>query len=94
VVELGYWRSEDMQGLDIMTMSCRAVLDWLFEKTGIKLVEIWVAVPNLKSRAIPERLGFQLEGYLRDRMLANGDNCDAAVYSILARDWTQGRDQD
>ena len=88
VAELGYWLSEDTQGRGIVTRSARALIRRLFEDRGINLVEIWAAAENAKSRAVPERLGFKLDGYLRDRMLENGRYHDAAVYSILAREWS------
>ncbi|NQW18297.1 MAG: GNAT family N-acetyltransferase [Chloroflexi bacterium] len=87
LAELGYWLAEDMQGRGIVTRICRALLRWLFEDRKVNRVEICSAAPNKKSRAVPERLGFTLEGYLRDQTLLDGKYFDTAVYSMLAREW-------
>jgi ribosomal-protein-serine acetyltransferase len=85
---LGYWLSEDVQGRGIMTRSCRAIVRHLFEELEMNCIEVWAAITNIRSRAIPERLGFKLDGLLRERVLENGQHRDAAVYSMLAREWT------
>jgi ribosomal-protein-serine acetyltransferase len=50
-------------------------------------VEIHCATGNKKSCAIPERLGFQLEGVLRKALFVHGKYLDSNVYGMLARDW-------
>jgi ribosomal-protein-serine acetyltransferase len=49
-------------------------------------IEIAAAVGNVRSRAIPERLGFKLDGVLRERENVNGVMLDHAVYSQLRRE--------
>ena len=87
LAEIGYWLSEDMQGSGIVTRSCNALLAWLFEHRNVNRVEIQVAVPNTISRAVAERLGFTLEGYLRDLALIDNKHYDIAMDSMLAREW-------
>jgi ribosomal-protein-serine acetyltransferase len=50
-------------------------------------VEIHCAVGNEKSCGIAKRLGFQLEGMLRQAQLLNGKYVDINVYSMLAEEW-------
>ncbi|MBI4220372.1 MAG: GNAT family N-acetyltransferase, partial [Chloroflexi bacterium] len=45
------------------------------------------AVDNIRSRAIPERLGFTFEGVQRQAALVNGKYQDLAIYSLLASEW-------
>ena len=84
---LGYWLAEKAQGRGIMTTACRAYIDHAFGELGLNRVEIRAAVENRKSRAIPERLGFTLEGAIRDAERLYGRFVDHAVYGLLAREW-------
>jgi ribosomal-protein-serine acetyltransferase len=86
-VEIGYWLSADFQGKGIMTRACRAVVRYAFEKLLLNRVTILCASGNLRSRAIPERLGFTQEGTLREAEWLYDHFVDLVVYSMLAREW-------
>lgn len=85
--ELGYWLGEPYQGKGIMTMSCRALIDFAFSRLKLNRVEILAAEGNTKSRAIPERLGFTQEGVLREAERLNNRYADSVVYGMLRREW-------
>lgn len=91
-VEIDYWLAEDFQGQGIITRSLISLLDQLFTKYGINRVMIRAATGNTKSRAIPERLGFVLEGIQRQAELVGSQFQDLAMYSMLAGEWQNGRD--
>ena len=61
----GYWLADELQGKGIMTKSCRALINHAFTELNLNRIDIRCAVGNIKSRAIPERLGFQQEGVIR-----------------------------
>ena len=85
---IGYWLGLPYTGKGLMTRAVAAVIDRLF--TGdlpLRRVEIRCAVGNTKSRAIPERLGFTLEGTLPEAELVAGRRHDLAVYAMLAPQW-------
>jgi ribosomal-protein-serine acetyltransferase len=86
-VEIGYWIASKFQGRGIVTDACRAVIDHVFKEWKLNRVEIHCAPGNAKSCAIPKRLGFRLEGVLREAQLLNGSYVDSDVYAILAREW-------
>ena len=88
-VEVGYWLSADFQGKGIMTRACRAMMRYAFEKLLLNRVTILCATGNLRSRAIPERLGFAQEGTLREAEWLYDHFVDLAAYSMLAREWTE-----
>lgn len=86
-VSLGYWLAEPFQGRGLMTEACRALVHYAFREWKLNRVEIRCGVGNVRSRAIPERLGFKEEGVLRQAQWVNGRFVDLAVYSILAQEW-------
>ena len=62
---IGYWLAEDRQGRGTMTEAVRALTTHAFDVWRLNRVEIRVAVGNVRSAAVPRRLGFTEEGVLR-----------------------------
>ena len=86
-VELGYWLGEAFQGKGIITGACRTMITHLFEDCGMNRVEICCAVGNTKSIGVPKRLGFQLEGTLREADFSGGQYHDLHVFGMVKREW-------
>lgn len=84
---IGYWLASDYQGNGIMTRSCRAIINYLFNEIKLNRIEIRAAEFNLKSRSIPERLGFVQEGIVRQVEWINDHYVDHVIYGMLAKDW-------
>jgi ribosomal-protein-serine acetyltransferase len=80
---IGYWLDKDHTGHGIMTRAVQALADYAFEALDLRRVEIHVATENDRSRRIPERLGFTLEGVLRQVQRLRGDYYDHALYALL-----------
>jgi ribosomal-protein-serine acetyltransferase len=74
-----------------MTDAVRALTTHAFDVWGLHRVEIRVAVANLRSRAIPHRLGFLEEGVLRQAERHGENFRDIVVYAMLAREWARSR---
>lgn len=85
--ELGYCLAESAQGRGIMTECCRAVIDHCIGTWNLNRIEIRAVPANRRSCAVAERLGFKLDGVLRDVALLHDKFVDLAVYSLLAREW-------
>jgi len=85
---IGYWLAEDHQGRGTMTEAVRALVTHAFEAWELNRVQIRVAVGNVRSRAIPERLGFKQEGVLRQVERIGDRFEDIVVYSMLAGEWS------
>ncbi|HEY8185292.1 MAG TPA: GNAT family protein [Pyrinomonadaceae bacterium] len=85
--EIGYalgrahWRKGYMQE------TLKAVLDFAFEVLEFHRVEADVDPRNAASIRTLERLGFQREGYLRERWHVNGEIQDAIFFGLLRSDW-------
>ncbi|CAM5782316.1 MULTISPECIES: GNAT family N-acetyltransferase [Brevibacillus] len=85
---IGYWLGAQYTGHGLMTAAVSAYLDHLiFGEWDLQKVAIHAATENKKSRAIPERLGFKLEGILRSNEFLYDHYVDHAVYGMLASEW-------
>jgi ribosomal-protein-serine acetyltransferase len=84
---VGYWLSKTCLRKGIVTMSLKALIKTGFHVYGLNRIEIACATGNIRSRAIPERLGFKFEGVLREREFLYGKYVDHAIYSLLAAEF-------
>ena len=83
---LSYWLDEAHQGQGIMTASCRTMVSHSFTAWKLNRVTIECATENLRSRAIPERLGFRLDGIIRGIERLQDRYVDHAMYGLLVSD--------
>ncbi|MEE2972385.1 MAG: GNAT family N-acetyltransferase [Planctomycetota bacterium] len=84
-VSLGYWIEGSFEGRGWITRAAAALTRHL-HGGGMHRVEIRAALDNRRSRAVPERLGFRLEGELRAVEWIHGASVDHAVYGHLSSD--------
>ncbi len=91
VADIGYWVASPWEGRGLVTRAVRALLSIAFDELGLHRVTVRAGVENLRSRAIPERLGFTLEGILRGEGRGTGGFYDLAVYGLLEDEWRTGR---
>src|SRR4051794_8495688 len=82
--EIGYWLAADGCGRGVMTRAVIAMTDHAFDEYKLNRMEIHCAVGNAPSRAMPERLGFQQEGVLRQAGWLYDHFVDHVIYGILA----------
>jgi ribosomal-protein-serine acetyltransferase len=89
VTEIGYWLAKDFEGQGIITKSCKVLINYAFDELGMNRIEIRCADKNVRSRAIPERLGFKLEGVLRQSLCRHSQIYDDTIYGLLKEDWNE-----
>jgi len=84
---LAYWLDAAHQGQGIMTACCRTMIAHSFETWRLNRILIECATENTRSRAIPERLGFKLEGIARGMEWVHDRYVDHAMYGLLRADY-------
>lgn len=87
--EIGYWLGAAHTGKGYVTRACHAVIALMFGDLNLHRIEIQCATDNTASRAVAERLGFTLEGVLRESEWITSSFRDHAMYSLLAQEWKQ-----
>jgi ribosomal-protein-serine acetyltransferase len=91
--ELFYWIDKDYTGQGIVTAAVKQLIHFGFETLKLAKVTIKVVDGNDASRAVAERLNFNQDGTLRDETMRDGEIYDLHVYSMLANEWTDQRQQ-
>lgn len=84
---IGYWLCASCNGKGVMTRVVEKLLEYGFVENRLNKIEIRCAQQNLKSRAIPERLGFTYEATLRQCEWLYDKYVDHAVYSLLVSEY-------
>jgi ribosomal-protein-serine acetyltransferase len=85
--EIGYWIDKDHEGKGIMTACVKAIISYGFKEYNLHRIEICCDIRNLRSKAVPERLGFTLEGTLRESHKWEGEYFDSLIYGLLKSEW-------
>jgi ribosomal-protein-serine acetyltransferase len=83
---IGYWLAADHQGRGTMTEAVGALVDHAFGAWGLHRVVIEAATGNVRSRAVPQRLGFREEGVRRGAERHGDEYLDLVTYAMLATD--------
>jgi ribosomal-protein-serine acetyltransferase len=73
-----------------MTKCCRAFIAHGFDTWKLNRITIESATENTRSRAIPERLGFKLEGIVRSIEWLHDHFADHAIYGLLRSEYLDG----
>lgn len=85
--EVGYALGKEYWGQGYMNEALQALLKYAFETLDLRRLEADVDPRNQASIQTLERLGFQREGYLRERWEVAGEIQDALFYGLLRQEW-------
>jgi RimJ/RimL family protein N-acetyltransferase len=89
--EIGVWIAAHAEGRGLVTRACQVVIDWAITGRGMVRVQWANNPPNLRSRAVAQRLGMTREGVLRSCWQVGGVRHDSEVWSLLATDHRHNR---
>lgn len=84
--ELGYWILGEFEGQGYITEAV-AALEASLLGLGFNRIEIRCSDLNRRSGGVPERLGYRLEGILRQQSFEMGAFRDTRVYARLRSEW-------
>jgi len=85
--EIGYALARQHWGNGYMDEALQALIKYAFQVLHFRRLEADVDPRNLHSIRTLERLGFQREGFLRERWCVSGEVQDTLFYGLLSREW-------
>jgi [ribosomal protein S5]-alanine N-acetyltransferase len=90
-VELGYMLSTAYVGRGLGTRAVSMALERLFSMPFLHRVWLGTTVDNLASQGLARKLGFTLEGLLREHYVVDGKRKDRQVWGLLRPEWEARR---
>ena len=87
VGEIGYWVRSDATSHGIGTEATARALQIAFQELQMHRVTTRIAVGNIASERIMQKLGFLKEGTLRDEVKVGSRWLDHTVWGLLEREW-------
>ena len=84
---VGYWVRTSKHGQGIAGRAAKLATRFAFEHVGLVRAEIVIALDNMASRRVAEKIGAHYEGILLNRMVIGPAVCDAHMYSLLPSDF-------
>ena len=81
--ETGYWIRKSKSGHGYMTEATNAITQYSFKQLNVKRIALTCDPDNVKSKNIAERLGYTLEGRLKNHRIkpGNGKIGDTLIYA-------------
>ncbi len=89
---LTYCLTDSAWGQGYATEASRALLTWAFDTLDLNRVQTEADTRNAASARVLEKLGFVLEGTLREDCVVEGVVSDSWVFGLLRREWEVGRE--
>ncbi|TXT58573.1 MAG: Spermidine N(1)-acetyltransferase [Promethearchaeota archaeon] len=86
--EKDYWS----EGLG--TEAMKLILDYAFKEVNLHKVYAGIFEPNIGSWSCAQKLGFKLEGRLKNAIYVNGKYHDARKYAMFKKDWLRIQNSD
>ncbi len=81
-VEIGYWIRSSCSGQGLVTEAVNAITRYAFKQLGVKRTEITCDIDNIRSKKIPERLGYNLTSTMKsNKVKVTGETGDMFVFT-------------
>ncbi len=85
--DIGYALAQAHWGNGYLAEALRCALSHAFGPMNLNRIEADIDPRNAASEKLLVRMGFQKEGYMRERWIVNGEICDTVFYGLLRSEW-------
>lgn len=86
-VGLGYWLGEKYWGRGLMTEVVRTMTAHAFQNPDVHRIYACVYAWNPASARVLEKVGYTLEGRMRQHATKDGEKVDELIYGLLREEW-------
>jgi ribosomal-protein-serine acetyltransferase len=84
---VGYWIRKEMTGRHLATSATAVLMNYLFKKLKLHRIYIQAATDNDASNKVIRKLGFKLEGVLRENEKVRERYLDHYIYGMTESDF-------
>ena len=84
--EPAYWNK------NIATEATKLLIDYAFNELNLNKLQAGVAIENIGSWSVAEKIGFVFEGIQKHEMYVDGKYVDEKTYRMLKEDWLKKED--
>ncbi|PYZ97490.1 GNAT family N-acetyltransferase [Alteribacter lacisalsi] len=81
--ELGFVLSKKYWGQGLVPEAARRVIAYGFDHLDLVKIKAPAMTENVQSRKVLEKLGFELEGVLKQEYIIKGKSRDMAMYALM-----------
>ena len=89
MAEIGFWISQKHLRKGLMTQALERIIHFGFLDMQLQRVTATFPIANVKAHKLLERLGFKVEGVLRNHMLHHGLKTNMVVMGYLTEEWVR-----
>jgi RimJ/RimL family protein N-acetyltransferase len=90
--DIAYWLRPDATGHGYAAEAVRLLTSFAFERLGAQRVAISCDPANTRSASVAQRLGYLLEGRLRNSAIGpDGQPCDLLLFALTPEDYADVR---
>lgn len=87
IIHLGYWLSEPFTHQGIVSKCCKQLIHYAFFEIGIKKIQLYYIPENIASERVADKLGFKIEGFIRQSYMLNGSIKDQYLAGLLKEEY-------
>ncbi|MBR8729419.1 Spermidine N(1)-acetyltransferase [Porphyromonas levii] len=80
---------EQYHGQGLGTKSTKMLLDYGFNELGLRRIYLYTFEENKPANSLYEKVGFQLEGTLREHTFKNNEYHNRRIYGLLKNEYTE-----
>ncbi|MCK2218006.1 GNAT family N-acetyltransferase [Actinomadura sp. ATCC 31491] len=84
--EVGYGVHPLYRGRGLATEALRGLVEWVFDKTRLRRIDLTANLDNLPSLRVAQKAGFTWEGVLRGAVMEDDGPHDLVVFGLLRGD--------